>query len=228
MQVQPVPLQDIISAMKRIILFPLTGMTLAMLMLALLLASNLYTYYRLTDEAPIAELRFRQLGAQRFEASIAYGDFCHEQSYLLNGDEFRLDARFLKWRPWANLLGFNALYRIDRLGGRYVDVEQENRATRQSYQFNPLQRLDLPALLDRYQGALSPVDTLYGSSVYDRMDPDYLVRIYRGQSGLLLRRTPLPEASGLTIDIQRACSGSHGFWQRLGDRFGSPGRNGLQ
>lgn len=207
--------------MRRLLLFPLTAFSMIVLLLGLLLASNLYTYYRLTDEAPIAELHFRKLGEQRYEALLAYGDFCHEQSFRLDGDEFRLDARFLKWRPWANLLGFDALYRIERLGGRYVDAQRENSNPPTVYALNPEPRLDLAAVLARYPGQFSPVDTLYGSSVYDVMDAAHLYRVYRGQSGLLVRKTTLPAATGLTIEIRRACGEPHGFWRRALDWLGN-------
>jgi hypothetical protein len=202
--------------MRRIVLFPLTGFGLALAVSGLLLVSNLYTYERLTDEAPIAELRFLPLGPQRYQARVAWGDFCEEHSYLLDGDAFRLDARFLKWRPWANLLGFDALYRMERLGGRYNDVTQENRAPPRAFTLNPDPQPDLPAVLARFPGILSPVDTLYGSSVYADMQPGFLYRVYRSQSGLLVRKIPLPDSGGITIDIRRACSRPAGFWQRLG------------
>ncbi|MDH3979446.1 MAG: hypothetical protein OEU91_02925 [Gammaproteobacteria bacterium] len=204
--------------MKRLILFPLGGMTLLLVALALLLASNLYTYYRLTSEAPIAELSFRQLAPQQYLATIAYGDFCDDEQYTLHGDQWRLDAQFLKWRPWANLLGLDALYRIERLGGRYLALGQENAGPHRAHSLSPAQRVDLPAVLARYDGALSPVDTLYGSSVYDSMDENVLYRVYRGQSGLLVRRVPEPAiqaAGGLTIDINRACEREFGLLQRI-------------
>lgn len=198
--------------MKRILLFPFTGALLGAAALALLLASNLYTYHRLTAEAPIAELRFRQVGPQRYEATIAWGDFCAEQQYLLLGDQWRLDAQFLKWRPWANLLGFDAMYRIERLGGRYAAVEEENGGTHLAHPLHDAERVDLPAILARYDGPFSPVDTLYGSSVYDTMAEHQLYRVYRGQSGLLVRRFPLTETAGagITIDIRRACGQAQG------------------
>lgn len=63
--------------------------------------------------------------------------------------------------------------------------------------------------MGRYPGRLSPVDTLYGSSVYDRMDEHYVYRVYRGQSGLLVRKQPrLAEAGaagGFTIPINTQC-----------------------
>jgi hypothetical protein len=204
--------------MKRLILFPLSGTTLLVVVLALLLASNLHTYHRLTDEAPIAELHFRRVAAQQYTATIAYGDFCHEEQYTLYGDQWRLDAQFLKWRPWANLLGFDALYRIERLGGRYLATGQENAGLHQVHRLYTAQRVDLPAVLARYHGVLSPVDTLYGSSVYDSMDEDVLYRVYRGQSGLLVRRIPGPgvaQSGGLTIDIHKACGQESGLLQRI-------------
>lgn len=207
--------------MKRLILFPVTGLGTILLVFALLLASNLYTYYRLTDEAPIAELQFRELAPLRFEASLAYGDFCTERRYVLHGNQWRLDAQFLKWRPWANLLGLDALYRIERLGGRYADSGQENSEPHLVYALHDEQVPDLPALLARFDSRISPVDTLYGSSVYDTMEPGQLYRVYRGQSGLLVRKVPVLDThgygSGLTIDINRACgeSGSSaGRWLR--------------
>lgn len=204
--------------MKRLILFPLGGVSLLLLVLALLLASNLYTYHRLTDEAPIAELSFRQLAPQQYLATIAYGDFCHEEQYTLYGDQWRLDAQFLKWRSWANLLGLDALYRIERLGGRYLALTDENAGPHRAHRLYPQQRVDLPAIMARYDGALSPVDTLFGSSVYDSMAENVLYRVYRGQSGLLVRRLPGPELTatgGLTIDIHKACSPESGLLQRI-------------
>jgi len=194
--------------MKRILLFPFTGLLLGLSALALLLASNLYTYNRLSAEVPIAELWFRQAGPQQYEAAIAYGDFCHEQRFMLYGDQWRLDAQFLKWQPWANLLGFDAMYRIERLSGRYDSVAKENANVHLAHELHADERIDLPAILARYRGSLSPVDTLYGSSVYAAMTEGQLYRVYRGQSGLVVRKAPVADTSGrgITIDISKACT----------------------
>ncbi len=195
--------------MKRLVLFPVYGLFLVAALSALLLASNLHTYYRLTDEAPIAELTFRNTGPDEYEATIAYGDFCTAEHYRINGNQWRLDARFLKWRPWANLLGFDAMYRIERLGGRYREVADENAGQQQVYALHNAELPDLTVLLNRYGGRWSPVDTLYGSSVYDLMDERHVYRVYRGQSGLLVRKQPLAVGSaiggGFTIPIDTAC-----------------------
>jgi hypothetical protein len=103
--------------MKRLILLPVYSLFLLAVVFTLLPGSNLHTWHRLTNEAPIAELTFSQVGPRAFEATIAYGDFCTAEHYRLYGEQWRLDARFLQWRPWANLPGFDAVYRIERVAG---------------------------------------------------------------------------------------------------------------
>jgi hypothetical protein len=216
---------------KRLILVPFTGMLLIAVLFALMLAANLHTYYRLSDESPIAELQFVRIDEGRYQALISYGDFCTPERYTLYGDQWRLDARFLKWRPWANLLGFDSLYRIERLGGRYRDIDRENTRRHEAHALHSGDGVDLVALLARYRGRLSPLDTLYGSSVYEDMDPHYLYRVFRSQSGLLARKTELPTArqtAGMTtIEITRSCAQSPGsfpserrFLERLLEQAG--------
>jgi hypothetical protein len=206
--------------MKRIILFPFIGMLLLAGLFALMLAANLHTYYRLSDESPIAELQFVAAGDRRYDAIISYGDFCNKERYPLYGDQWRLDARFLKWRSWANLLGFDSLYRIERLGGRYRDVDRENSEPHEAYNLHPHGGSDLVAAMASYGGRFSPVDTLYGSSVYEDMNPRYVYRVYRSQSGLLVRKAVPPgarSAAGVTtIEINKSCAESPGMFRKAG------------
>jgi hypothetical protein len=204
--------------MKRALLLPFTVVLLAAVIIALLLASNLHTFYRLTDETPIAELRFQRTGDREYQATLSYGDFCNPEHYILYGDQWRLDARFLKWRPWANLLGFDSLYRIERLGGRYHEILRENTGPQLAHELHPGDGIDLVAVMANYTGGLSPVDTLYGSSVYEEMDATYVYRVYRSQSGLLVRKLMPPQALDaggvLTIEIERACGTEAGMFEK--------------
>ena len=202
---------------KRIFLFPLASLFFAAGAVLLLVGSNLYTFHRLTDESPIAELRFRKAGLQEYEATISSGDFCHPEKHLIYGDQWRMDAQFLKWRSWANLFGFDSMYRIDRLGGRYLDVQDENSRGHLVHELHPEEQPELLSILGSYNGSFSPVDTLYGSSVYDAMQEGILYRVYRGQSGLLVRKNKLVDrdSAGLTIEISKACGGRTGWFQRF-------------
>ena len=206
------------SIMKRIILLPFTATLFVLAGFSLLLLSNLYTFHRLTDESPIAELRFAGSGPGEYQATIAYGDFCTPEHYTLHGDQWRLDAMFLKWRAWANLLGMDSMYRIERLGGRYRNVDDENASMPRTYALHEDSVIDVAGIMADYEGRFSPVDTLYGSSVYAEMDPAYVYQVYRAQSGLLVRRVVADGSEAgngkLTIEINKSCAGSPGLLER--------------
>ncbi len=207
------------TMIKRILILPFLGVVLLVGVFILMLTANLYTFHRLTDESPIAELSFAATGAQQYRATIAYGDFCKPEHYSLDGDQWRLDALFLKWHPWANLFGLDSMYRIERLGGRYRDTVEENTSPRLAHELHPEQGVDLAAMISRYTGRLSPVDTLYGSSVYEDMEEAFVYRVYRGQSGLLVRKArradPADDGGGMTIDINKTCASEPGLLRRM-------------
>jgi hypothetical protein len=170
---------------------------------------NLHTFHRLTNEAPIARLRFVQMAPQHFSVELRTGDFCEAHQYQLDGDQWRLDARFLKWKPVANLFGLDAMYRIERLGGRYSSLNDENSHKPVAYDIGDKPAIDLTDYLDDKWLSWSPVDTLFGSSVYETIDPAYEYVVFRSQSGLLVRRHLLEsaryEGGQLVIPIEQRC-----------------------
>ena len=154
---------------------------------AILVLGNVYTYTRLTDEEPIAQLVFTPINEQEFDASLRHGNFCESKNYRIHGDEWRIDARFLKWKSWATLFGANAMYRIERLSGRYAKIEDENSKIHSAHEINTDSTLELGELAEQYSKALPMIDTLYGSSAYEKMEPEKLYTVYRAQSGILVR-----------------------------------------
>ena len=63
---------------------------------ASLLAVSLHGYARLTDEVPVATIRFSQTGARSFSAELDLADG-RRMVLPVHGDEWQLDARVLKW-----------------------------------------------------------------------------------------------------------------------------------
>jgi len=186
----------------------LTVLTLAGISVALLF-SNIYTFNRLTDEAPIAKLRFTQLAPQKYTVELRSGDFCDPQTFVLYGDEWRIDARFLKWKPLANLVGLDAMYRLERLTGRYQTVSDENTSRHQAWRIGKQPGFDLFQYAKRDWKYWSPVDTFFGSSVYEAIDPAWEYTVYRSQSGLLVRKESAApahyEGGALVIHIEKDC-----------------------
>lgn len=163
-------------------------------LLASLLA-NLYSYARLSREQPLAELRFQALGPQQYRAYLFVPDSARStspRSFLLRGDEWQLDARVLKWQGPAILLGADARYRLERLSGRYRDVDQARHAPYTIYQLSRDPGIDLWALARRHPHWLPWLDAVYGSAAYLPMADGALFSIHVSQSGLVARPLNAP------------------------------------
>ena len=160
---------------------------LAIAAVAFVTASNLRTYARLTYEAPVAELLFQARGPQRYQVTLMRLPAGEMQVFMLNGDEWQLDARVLKWKGWANLLGLDAQYRLERLSGRYRDIEQERTGARSVYGLADNPGWDIWSWAVDHPSWLPFVDSTYGSATYLPMADSALYRVTISQTGLLAR-----------------------------------------
>jgi hypothetical protein len=109
------------------------------------------------------------------------------QVFMLNGDDWQIDARVLKWQGWANLLGLDAQYRLERIAGRYRDIEQERRGDRTVYALSQNPGLDLWEISLRHRRWLPFVDAIYGSATYLPMAETARYEIRMTQTGLIAR-----------------------------------------
>ncbi|MFC4818772.1 hypothetical protein [Dokdonella ginsengisoli] len=142
--------------------------SLIFLLAALLAAfggASLLGYRRLTAETTVATIDARQLAPQRYAVALTTADGVRHEVEL-QGDDWQLDARVIKWRSGAVLLGAPPLYQLDRVGGRYRDVAQEREAPRSVVALTPAQPLDLWRLKQRFPRWLPWVDADYGSAAY--------------------------------------------------------------
>jgi hypothetical protein len=174
----------------------LTGATALVLLLlsacAALIAANLVTYQRLSFEQPAGELQLSRTGPREFNAVLTY-PAGGRAAFSLRGDEWQVDARVLKWHAFANLLGFDTAYRLERIGGRYTSVEEERTQARTVYALNAPQRIDPWDLVHRYHSWLPWIDAFYGSATFLPMADGALYEIKVSQSGLVAR--PLNQAA---------------------------------
>ena len=166
---------------------------------AALLGQNVQTFSRLTYERPVATLHLRQLAPRYFEATVVQppaveGEPARTSVYPINGDEWRIEAQVLKWKPWANVLGLDTQYRLDRLSGRYQAIEQERTGARSVHALSGGDEPDaLPWKISvwdtarRYRRYIDAVDTLYGGAAYMPMADDARYEVWITQSGLIAR-----------------------------------------
>ncbi len=158
----------------------------------MLIGTNLRSYQRLTYEQPAGELQFTKHGDRSFEAQLSYPDG-ERATFPLRGDEWQVDARVLKWHAFANLVGFDAAYRLERISGRYTHIEDERSQLRTVYDLHAAGRIDPWELVHRYRSWIPWMDALYGSATFLPMADGGLYEIKVSQSGLIAR--PLNQAA---------------------------------
>jgi hypothetical protein len=101
---------------------------LAFLLLAGLLglvAYDLYSYKPLPQDKPLVTLSFKADGP-RYQVSLMEDG--RERSVTVEGDLWQLDVRLLQWKGLAALIGLQPGYRLERLSGRFLAIEQQSQA----------------------------------------------------------------------------------------------------
>lgn len=174
-----------------------TRTLLGLLLIALGLLEGTITlgiqgYRALTQEELAARISVRPYAPAKFEAKLTFPDG-REASYALSGDEIYLDARILKWHALANMLGLSTAYELDRIGGRYRDLEQEKTAPRTLYSLGRDKPVDLFALTKRFPFLEHVVDAKYGSAAYVPVGEPTELELRVSTTGLLIRPAAPPK-----------------------------------
>ena len=144
-------------------------------------------YRALTREDLAARIVVHPIRPQMFSATVHLPGRAETSYYELAGDALYVDAHILKWQPWANVLGLHTAYELDRITGRYDDVEQERAARRTVHTLTPERWVDLFTLRTRYAALAPLLDAEYGSGTFKRVTEPAEFEIVVSTSGLLIR-----------------------------------------
>jgi len=149
-------------------------------------------YRALTREDLAARVEVRPLGPQLFSATVHIPGRADTSYYELAGDALYLDAHIIKWRPIANIAGLHTAYELDRIAGRYDNVEQERSANRTVHTLAPHRRVDLFGLRTRYAFLAPLFDAEYGSGTFVRVTEPAEFEVLVSTTGLLIRPVAVP------------------------------------
>jgi len=150
------------------------------------LALSIHGYRALTREEVAAVVEIQPIVHQRFLAHVTLADGT-TRSFEIAGDELYVDARVLKWHPWVNLLGLHTHYALDRIGGRYLDIEDERNEKRTIHSLVDGQRLDAFTLRREHELLAPLVDASYGSATFTSADRIATLEVRVSTTGLLVR-----------------------------------------
>lgn len=168
-----------------------------------ILVSSLYSYDRLTDELVVASIEFTEVGPDEYSARLMI-DGRLDQMLPVKGDEWQIDARVVTWQPPATILGLDPIYRLERLSGRYSNIERERTEPRTVHALAEDRALDIWNLAQEYPALTPGIDAYYGTATYVPMADRARFEVSLSRDALIAR--PVNEAARSAV----------GNWQQGG------------
>ena len=149
-------------------------------------------YQRLTGEELVTRVQFTRVAPYEYRARLMI-DGEADRFFLLTGDEWQIDARLVSWKPPATILGLDPIYRLERLSGRYGEIDQERERPRTVHELSREPLLDVWSVARRFPVLMPGVDAYYGTATYVPMVDGALFEVSLSRDALIAR--PANEAA---------------------------------
>jgi hypothetical protein len=153
---------------------------------SVLLAFSYYGYGRLIDEQLVSQIQFSQSGAGEYSARVMIEGET-DRLFTLRGDEWQMDARVVNWKPPATLLGLDPIYQLERLSGRYSDIEDEKTEERTVHALSEELTLDIWRVARQFPALMPGVDAYYGTATYLPMADGARYEVTLSRTALIAR-----------------------------------------
>jgi len=144
-------------------------------------------YRSLLKEECAATITIEPAGKQRFVARVVLPDG-ETAEYICGGDQVYVDAHILKWHPWFNLIGVHTAYQLDRIGGRYITIDDEKNKPHTVHSIAKSSKVDMFKIRMRWVALKPLLDAEYGSAAFIYADLPAVYKIMVSTSGLLVRK----------------------------------------
>lgn len=159
-----------------------------------MVALGIQGYQALTKESVAARISVSPVAPKRFAAIIRYPNG-RTENFMIAGDEIYIDAHILKWQPLANMFGLHTAYELDRIGGRYREIEEERSAPRTLHALSHEKPVNLFGLRQRYAILSILLDAKYGSATFVPITQSAELELRVSTTGLLIREVTAPSES---------------------------------
>ncbi|MDJ0760438.1 MAG: hypothetical protein QNJ19_13680 [Woeseiaceae bacterium] len=167
----------------------------------LLLGVSYLGYERLTNETVIGQVEFVATGSGRYSARLMRTEQT-DRLFELDGDEWQIDARVISWSAPATILGLEPVYELERISGRYSDIDRERNEKRTVYSLVDKGVVDLWALAREYPALMPGVDAYYGTATYVPMADGARYEVSLSRDALIAR--PVNEQAERAVGAWRA------------------------
>jgi hypothetical protein len=150
------------------------------------------TYLGLTGDIKVAQVRAHVLQNSSHEMSVELmlydnnGHQTSDQFYSVLGDEWMLQADFIKFPTWMNVIGFHSGYKLTRLEGLYQDRNLESNAKHTVVDLNGGEDNFFKTMRDQKFWFSPFVEAYYGNAAFEPADGVY--DVYASQTGLYAKQ----------------------------------------
>lgn len=161
---------------------------------------NIQTYKRLTYERPVATVKFTALPGEEntYRADVVFSDgetFLQADGTapIFRGNEWQIGAKVIKFKPMANILGYDSIYRLEHM--RSLDAHQFTSDAVTEGRIDGIKivpkepGIDVGDMAAKY-GSQFGIDAKYGSATYQPMGDGFEFEISISQDALISRPTP--------------------------------------
>jgi hypothetical protein len=155
--------------------------------LAATIAAATQGYRALTREEVVATVRVQPTAPARFRATFQFADG-RTDAFDLCGDQLQVDAHILKWKPVVNVLGLHTAYELDRVAGRYRELDAERDSARTVFSLAADKPLNMFHLREKWSFLAPFLDAEYGSGTFQNVDRPATFEVRLSTTGLLIRR----------------------------------------
>jgi hypothetical protein len=131
---------------------------------AMLLLSY-FSYGRLIEEQLVSRIEFRRISPQEFQARLMIAG-ADDRFFILRGNEWQMDAKIVTWKPPMTVLGLDPIYQLDRLSGRYAEIDREQNEARTVHSLVTNTPVDVWKFARRFPVLMPGVDAHYGTATY--------------------------------------------------------------
>ena len=152
-----------------------------------MLAFSYFGYFQLVDEQVIGQIKFSESAPEQSVARLMLENEERDRMFEILGDEWQMDARVVTWKPPMTLLGLDPIFQLDRLSGRYSDVEEELSKHRSAHALSEPVTLDVWQFARKYPKLMPGVDAHYGTATYLPMAHGAIFEVTMTRTGLVAR-----------------------------------------
>lgn len=154
--------------------------SLLLTILFVLVTVDLLGYLKAHNEKPLATLTFTEISKQSYDVELVQPNST-KNLFRVNGDQWQLDVRLIQ----SPLFAYDGLpsYKLDRLSGRYLSLEQERTEKRTVHGLNESLAVDFWEYLNGLK-VLGLLDAQYGSASFMPMVDGGIYQVVLTETGI--------------------------------------------